>query len=69
MNTDVTGPGAALALGLLYLKTENRAVAGRLAVPATGYLLRQVRARWWRRGVGVCDGGGRPEAEGSCVSV
>ena len=43
MNLDVTAPGATLALGLVYLKTNNAAVASRLAVPDTHYSLSFVR--------------------------
>ena len=43
MNLDVTAPGATLALGLVYLKTNNAAVAARLAVPDTHYSLSFVR--------------------------
>ena len=32
VNVDVTAPGATLALGLMFLKTNNASVAGRLQV-------------------------------------
>lgn len=43
VNLDVTSPGATLALGLLYLRSGNRAVAEWLAPPQTHYLLDYVR--------------------------
>jgi anaphase-promoting complex subunit 1 len=43
VNTDLTAPGATLALGLLYLRTNDAAVAARLAVPRSRYLLTFVR--------------------------
>jgi len=43
INTDVTGPGATLALGLLFLKSGNKAVAARMAVPDTAFHLDFVR--------------------------
>lgn len=43
MNLDVTAPGATLALGLVYLKTNNATVAARLAAPDTHYSLSFVR--------------------------
>ena len=43
INTDVTGPGAILALGLLFLKSGNKAVAERMAVPDTVFHLDLVR--------------------------
>jgi len=43
INTDVTGPGATLALGLLFLKSGNKAVAERMAVPDTAFHLDFVR--------------------------
>lgn len=35
INTHVTSPAAIVALGLMYLKTNNAAVAARLALPDT----------------------------------
>jgi anaphase-promoting complex subunit 1 len=43
INTSVTAPGATLALGLIYMKTNNKVVAGSLAVPDTHFLLEFVR--------------------------
>lgn len=43
VNLDVTAPGATLALGLMYLGTENKAVADWMAPPETQYLLDFVR--------------------------
>ncbi|XP_077996954.1 anaphase-promoting complex subunit 1-like [Glandiceps talaboti] len=43
VNTDLTSPGATLALGLMFLKTGNRAVAQWLTAPDTQFLLDFVR--------------------------
>ncbi|GMI26641.1 hypothetical protein TeGR_g303, partial [Tetraparma gracilis] len=43
VNVDVTAPGATLGLGLIYLRSGNRAVAARLALPQTGPDLDDVR--------------------------
>ena len=43
VNVDVTSAGATVALGLMYLKTNNTAVADRLSVPPTLFLLDYVR--------------------------
>ena len=43
VNTSVTAPGATLALGLMYLRSNNHAVATRLAIPDTHFLLDYVR--------------------------
>ena len=43
MNTHVTAAGAIVALGLVYLKTNNRQVAAHLSAPSTHYELDQVR--------------------------
>lgn len=43
VNLDVTAPGATLALGLMYLRTGNKAVADWMAPPETQYLLDFVR--------------------------
>eukprot|EP00548_Thalassiothrix_antarctica_P012569 CAMPEP_0194162190 /NCGR_PEP_ID=MMETSP0152-20130528/79363_1 /TAXON_ID=1049557 /ORGANISM="Thalassiothrix antarctica, Strain L6-D1" /LENGTH=1229 /DNA_ID=CAMNT_0038872073 /DNA_START=279 /DNA_END=3966 /DNA_ORIENTATION=- len=43
INHDVTAPGALLALGLIYLKSGNKAVAASLAPPDTHFLLEYVR--------------------------
>lgn len=43
INIDVTSPGATVALGLMYLKTGNHAVAEWMSAPNTQYLLDFVR--------------------------
>lgn len=43
INIDVTSPGATMALGLIYLKSGNHAVAEWMAPPNTQYLLDFVR--------------------------
>ncbi|CAM9144410.1 unnamed protein product, partial [Phaeothamnion confervicola] len=43
VDTNVTGPAAVLALGLIYLKSNDAAVAARLALPASHYELDAVR--------------------------
>ncbi|XP_011495610.1 PREDICTED: anaphase-promoting complex subunit 1 [Ceratosolen solmsi marchali] len=43
INIDVTSPGATIALGLMYLKSGNHAVAEWMAAPNTQYLLDFVR--------------------------
>jgi anaphase-promoting complex subunit 1 len=43
VNLDVTAPGATLALGLLFLKTNDAAAAARLTVPSTQFALDYVR--------------------------
>ncbi|XP_034233098.1 anaphase-promoting complex subunit 1 [Thrips palmi] len=43
LNIDVTGPGATLALGMMYFNTGNRAVADWMKGPDTQYLLDFVR--------------------------
>ncbi|CAM6126514.1 unnamed protein product [Calypogeia fissa] len=43
VNLDVTAPGATLALALMFLKTNNKVVAARLAVPSTHFALEYVR--------------------------
>ncbi len=43
INTAVTGPGAAVALGLMYLKTKNRGILRKLALPETVYALSNVQ--------------------------
>ena len=42
MNIDVTAPGATLALGMIYFKSGNTAVADWMVAPNTPYLLDQV---------------------------
>jgi anaphase-promoting complex subunit 1 len=43
INTDITAPASILALGLMYMKTENQTVASALALPDTHFLLEFVR--------------------------
>ncbi|KAL7307917.1 hypothetical protein TKK_0000010 [Trichogramma kaykai] len=43
INIDVTSPGATIALGFMYMKTGNHAVAEWMAAPNTQYLLDFVR--------------------------
>ena len=43
INTSVTSPGATLALGLMYMKTNNKEVAESLNLPDTHFLLEFVR--------------------------
>ena len=43
VNVSVTAPGATLALALFFLKSNNAAVAARLAIPDTHFLLDYVR--------------------------
>lgn len=43
MNPAVTSPAATVAMGLVYLKTNDRAAADRLAIPATHHALDTVR--------------------------
>ena len=43
VNLDVSSPGATLALGLMFLKTNDAAVARRLSVPASHFQLDYVR--------------------------
>ena len=43
VNVNVTAPGATVALGLIFLKSNNQSVAARLALPETHFLLDYVR--------------------------
>lgn len=43
VNVDVTAPGATLALGLMFLRTNSKSVAARLDVPETNFTLQYVR--------------------------
>lgn len=43
VNLDVTSPASTLALGLMFLKTNNAAVAGSFTVPSTRFALDLVR--------------------------
>lgn len=48
VNIDVTAPGATLALGMIYFRSNNEAIAEWMIAPNTPYLLDQVRtARFW----------------------
>ena len=46
INVDVTSPGATLALGLMFLQSNNQSVASRLLIPDTHYLMDYVRPDW-----------------------
>ncbi|KAI7741534.1 hypothetical protein M8C21_022341 [Ambrosia artemisiifolia] len=43
INVDVTAPGAIIALGLMYLKSESQAILSRLCIPQTRFELQYVR--------------------------
>jgi anaphase-promoting complex subunit 1 len=43
LNTDVTAPGAIIALALMYIQSSNPAVANKLAVPISAYELDSIR--------------------------
>uniref|UniRef100_A0A6A7FY93 Anaphase-promoting complex subunit 1-like isoform X1 n=2 Tax=Hirondellea gigas TaxID=1518452 RepID=A0A6A7FY93_9CRUS len=43
VNIDVTSPGATLALGMIYFKSNNKAVAQWMLAPQTTFLLDQIR--------------------------
>jgi anaphase-promoting complex subunit 1 len=43
INTDVTAPGATLALGLIFMKSGNESIASAIALPDTHFLLEYVR--------------------------
>lgn len=43
LNTDLTAPGATLALGLYFIQTNSTAAAARLRLPDTGVLIDSVR--------------------------
>ncbi|KAF6170410.1 hypothetical protein GIB67_014340 [Kingdonia uniflora] len=43
VNVDVTAPGAIIALALMFLKTESKAVVARLSIPQTHFDLQYVR--------------------------
>eukprot|EP00980_Cylindrotheca_fusiformis_P031132 scaffold25862_cov152-Cylindrotheca_fusiformis.AAC.3 len=43
INTDVTAPGATLALGMIYMMSGNRTIASAIALPDTHFLLEYVR--------------------------
>lgn len=41
--SDITSPGATIALGLIYLKTNNAGIAAKIEIPATNHALANVR--------------------------
>lgn len=43
VNTDVVSPGAIVALGLMFLKTNERGVASRINIPSSHYELAHIR--------------------------
>jgi anaphase-promoting complex subunit 1 len=43
INTDITAPGATLALGLMYMKSGNKTIASVVSLPDTHFLLEYVR--------------------------
>jgi anaphase-promoting complex subunit 1 len=43
INTDVTAPGATLALGFIYMKSGNKTIASAISLPDTHFLLEYVR--------------------------
>eukprot|EP00808_Paulinella_micropora_P025174 g71415.t1 len=43
VNLDLTAPGATLALGMMFMKSNNASVAARLRIPDTAFLLDYVR--------------------------
>lgn len=43
LNTGITGPGAAVALGLIYIRSGNEDICRRLALPQTAFALDSVR--------------------------
>lgn len=43
INTDITSPGATLALGLIYMMSGNKSIASSIALPDTHFLLEYVR--------------------------
>eukprot|EP01083_Nonionella_stella_P126448 382729_1 len=46
VNTNMTAPGAILAFGLMYLKTNNKSAAKRLVIPTKPYLLDYIQPEW-----------------------
>eukprot|EP01084_Bolivina_argentea_P028350 52705_1 len=42
----MTAPGAILAFGLMYLKTNNKSAAKRLVIPTKPYLLDYIQPEW-----------------------
>lgn len=43
INTDITSPGATLALGLIYMMSGNKTIASAISLPDTHFLLEYVR--------------------------
>lgn len=43
LNTGVTGPGAAVALGLIYIRSGNEEICNRLTLPQTAFALESIR--------------------------
>ena len=43
INVDITGPGAIIALGMIYIRSNNPAIAGRMSLPDTVYSIDQCR--------------------------
>ncbi|KAG7365277.1 anaphase-promoting complex subunit 1 [Nitzschia inconspicua] len=43
INTDITSPGATLALGLMYMQSGNETIASAISLPDTHFLLEYVR--------------------------
>ena len=43
LNTGVTGPGAAVALGLIYIRSGNQEICRRLSLPQTAFALESIR--------------------------
>jgi len=46
VNTDMTAPGATLAFGLMYLKSDNASAAKRLLLPTKPHLLDHIQPEW-----------------------
>jgi hypothetical protein len=55
INTDLTGPGALIALSLIYIKSNNAEIARRMALPETVHSLDSVRPDLLLyRALGIC---------------
>ena len=55
INVDVLGPGATIALALIYIKSNNKEIAKRLAVPTTIHALDSMRSDLLLyRAMGIC---------------
>ena len=46
VNTNMTAPGAIIAFGFMYLKTNNKSAAKRLIIPTKPYLLDYIQPEW-----------------------